>query len=303
MPDEKRPMPARENVCRSVPFEMRAGDPVGDGRTIDGYGAVFNSPTRIASWEGEFDELIAPGAFRKSLREGTPRMQFDHGHHPLLGSLPIGRWETVEEDERGLHVVGRLSDNWLVEPFRDAIRDGAVDGMSFRFSVVRDEWTDKDGKKVSESDLEQLLWYGAGERGPLTRTLKEVRVSEVGPVTWPAYQDTSVGVRSASTVVDLGRLDLRTEDARHALARAVALADRLAAPRDEAPETPDAVEAPEENTEPRSTAETPADEHPAAAAPPVTEAPAAGEHSSTWERRNRMRSRISACVSHMQKIN
>lgn len=311
MPDTQRPMPARENVCRTAAFEMRAGDPVGDGRTIDGYGAVFNSPTRIASWEGEFDEVIAPGAFRKSLREGTPRMQFDHGHHPLLGSLPIGRWETVEEDERGLHVVGRLSDNWLVEPFRDAIRDGAVDGMSFRFSVVREEWTDEDGRKVSDADLEQLLWYGAGDRGPLLRTLKEVRVSEVGPVTWPAYQDTSVGVRSAATVIDLGRLDLRTAQARAELARAVALADRLSAPQapgrapaEETPETPDvAPTAPEARTEPRPTAETPADEHPAPAAPPVTEAPAAGEHSSTWERRNRMRSRISACVSHMQTIN
>jgi HK97 family phage prohead protease len=303
MPDEKRPMPSRENVCRSVPFEMRSGDAVGDGRTIDGYGAVFNSPTRIASsWEGEFDEVIAPGAFRKSLREGTPRMQFDHGHHPLLGSLPIGRWETVEEDERGLHVVGRLSDNWLVEPFRDAIRDGAVDGMSFRFSVVREGWTDKDGRKVEGADLEDMLWRGAGDRGPLLRTLKEVRVSEVGPVTWPAYEDTTVGVRSASTVIDLGRLDLRTEQARAELARAVAMADRLAS--GEAPTTSDAAQAPADSSEPRSTAEPTADEHPADAAPPVTdEGPAAGEHSSTWERRNRMRSRISACVSHMQKIN
>jgi HK97 family phage prohead protease len=283
---------------------MRSSEAVGDGRTIDGYGAVFNSPTRIASWEGEFDEVIAPGAFRKSLREGTPRMQFDHGHHPLLGSLPIGRWETVEEDERGLHVVGRLSDNWLVEPFRDAIRDGAVDGMSFRFSVVREEWTDKDGRKVADADLENLLWYGAGDRGPLLRTLKEVRVSEVGPVTWPAYEDTSVGVRSASsTVIDLGRLDLRTDTARTELARAVALADRLSAPRGEAPPTPDAAPAPEGSSEPRSTAEPTADEHPAVAAPPVTDpGAAAGEHSSASASSD-FRRRLLARLSEVQAIN
>jgi phage head maturation protease len=139
---------------------------------------------------------------------------------PCSGSLPLGRWDTVEEDANGLHVVGRLSDNWLVQPFRDAIADGAVDGMSFRFSVVHDEWTDAAGKKVRDDELEQLLWVGAGERGPLLRTLKEVRVSEVGPVTWPAYGDTSVGVRSGgdTTVVDLGRLDLRSERGRAALA-------------------------------------------------------------------------------------
>lgn len=270
--------PYREDLCRSAPFELvRADDDSdGDGLTIDGYGAVFNSVTTIDSWEGSFDETIAPGAFRKSIREGTPRMQFDHGHHPLLGSLPLGRWDTVEEDARGLHVVGRLSDNWLMQPFRDAIRDGGVDGMSFRFSVVRDEWTDKDGKKVKDEDLAELLWYGSSERGPLLRTLKEVRVSEVGPVTWPAYTETSVGVRSRATVVDLGRLDLRTPTARAQLARAVALADRLA-PAQDAPTDPDASAAPDvPPLEPRSTART-AGEHPPAG-PPSTAA-AAEEHS------------------------
>jgi HK97 family phage prohead protease len=323
-PRPDRTEPYRDGLTRSVPFELRAGDGVGDGRTIDGYGAVFNSPTHIASWEGEFDEVIAPGAFRKSLREGTPRMQFDHGHHPLLGSLPIGRWDMVEEDERGLHVVGRLSDNWLVEPFRDAMRDGAVDGMSFRFSVVREDWTDKDGRKIPATELADMLWYGSGDRGPLLRTLKEVRVSEVGPVTWPAYQDTSVGVRDTSTVIDLGRLDLRTPHARGELARAVALADRLAGERngaanetfrrlaahvdrfDEAlrehPETSDATEASDAVTEPRSTAVPAVDEHPATAAPPVTAEPAAGEHSSTWERRARMRAESLRVLAAMSKI-
>lgn len=267
--------PHRDNLQRAVEFELvRADDDSdGDGLTIDGYGAVFNSATTIDSWEGSFDEVIAPGAFKKSLRERTPIMQFDHGHHPLLGSLPLGRWTTAEEDTHGLHVIGRLSDNWLVEPVRDAIRDGGVTGMSFRFSVVRDEWTDKDGKKIRDEDLPELLWHGAGDRGPILRTLKELRVTEVGPVTWPAYEATTVDVRSSERfIVDLGRLDLRTPAARARLARAVALADAAA------PKTPD-IDVSDGTTsassEPRSTV--PAAEHPAEGPRGTDET--AGEHS------------------------
>lgn len=321
---ERPRTPYREDLCRSAAFELvRAeGEEEGDGLTIDGYGAVFNSVTHIGGWEGDFDEVIAPGAFKKSLRERMPIMQFDHGHHPLVGSLPLGRWDVAEEDTQGLHVVGRLSDNWLIEPFRDAIRDGGVTGMSFRFSIVRDEWTDVTGKKIKDEELNDLLWYGAGERGPILRTLKEVRVSEVGPVTWPAYEDTSVGVRSAAErfIVDLGRLDLRTPRARSELARAVALADAAAspnmsrhlpghppakpkAPKPGIPQPTDAAPASGARTEPRPTATPAAAGH--STEPPVTAAVVAGEHSSALElRRQRMcasRDRIRAAMNTMNR--
>jgi hypothetical protein len=197
---------ARDGLTRTVGFALtRSDDGPNDGLTIEGYGAVFDSPTEINSWEGKFRETIRRGAFKKTLREQTPRMQFDHGHHPLLGGLPLGRWTKAEEDERGLHLMGRMFNNWMTEPFRDAIREGAIDGMSFRFSVVREKWTDGDGKEIkSDNDLFDLLYFGSAERGPVTRELIEVRAPEVGPVVWPAYKDTEVSARSA----DGGRLIL-----------------------------------------------------------------------------------------------
>lgn len=210
----------RDDLCRSVSFVTRDESEPNDGFTLDGYGAVFNSPTRIDSWEGCFDELIAPGAFKKSLRERTPRMQFDHGSHPLIGSIPIGRFETIEEDAKGLHVIGRLTDNWLIQPVRDAIAEGGIDGMSFRFSVVKEEWRDGEGKLVkNDEELWDLMLEGmrSGE-AQLTRTLKEVRMTEVGPVVWPAYDNTEVGVRSRKITIDLGD--------RASLARATFLVDQ-----------------------------------------------------------------------------
>lgn len=270
-----RTTPHRQDLCRAVAFTQSQ---TGDGWTIEGYGAIFNSVTTIDSWEGTFDEVIAPSAFRKSLKENTPKMQYDHGRHPALGSLPLGIWTTAEEDPRGLHLIGRLHDNWLVEPFRDAIASGAVSGMSFRFTVVRDTWTDVNGKKLDGGELMDLLYLGGGDRGPLLRTLNEVKVTEAGPVTWPAYTDTEVGVRD-SGILTIDLASLHTAPVRRQLARAVFLADRPA----------------EGDQESHSTV-TPAAGHLAGSS--GTEAVIDGEHSSiTAARRRRMSAKLSSVRS------
>lgn len=172
--DEARPV---EDESRTIvaPFELiRAAD--ADGLTLTGYAAVFNSPTRINSWEGDFTEVIAPGAFRHTIRNSRPIMQYDHGQHPLIGSLPVASIRRLKEDARGLYVEARVFDNWLTEPLRDAIKDQAISGMSFRFSVVKETWAHADDGDV--------------------RTLNEVKLYELGPVAWPAYSDTSVALRS-----------------------------------------------------------------------------------------------------------
>jgi len=190
----------RDICLRAV--EFRSTSESDDGRTLEGYAAVFNTPTRIDSWEGSFDEEIAVGAFRKTMKKRTPVLQFDHGRDARTGSVPIGSVQELSEDDKGLFVRARLFDNDVVEPIRQAIEGGAIDGMSFRFQVARDEWRDKDGVKVKDSELEQLLWQ-PGDRGPLKRTILEVDpLFELGPVVFPAYDATSVGVRSMLAQLD-----------------------------------------------------------------------------------------------------
>lgn len=188
-------------LSRTVDFtvEERA-DGENTGRKLSGYAAVFNQDTPIRSWEGSFDERIAPGAFTKTLAERKPVMQFDHGRDSRFGSLPIGNFTTLREDPQGLYVEGDLFDH--AAPIAEAIRSGAVSGMSFKFGVVRDQWTDVNGKEInSKRELQDLLWgdgkdLNGEQRGPLKRTIKEVRMIEAGPVVFPAYPQTSVGVRS-----------------------------------------------------------------------------------------------------------
>lgn len=284
---ERQEVPPRENLLREAPFLIvrdaaRDDAETGDGLTLDGYAAVFNRETIIDSWEGRFKEKISPGAMKKSFRESPPKIQFDHGRHALIGSMPIGQHEPgypreevdpARAPEGGAHVVARLHDNWLIQPLRDAIASASVDGMSFRFGVVREAWFDPTGKQIRDEDeLRQLLRRTWVEDVPddelLLRDLRELRVPELGPVVFPAYVDTSVGMRSNTITVDLGRLS--DPDQRKSLARAVFLAD--------------AAERAAEEDEPQTTDEESAGEHQSEANPDTPrstdEEPSAGEHES-----------------------
>lgn len=252
----------------------------GDGLTFTGYGAAFNSPTRIDSWEGCFDEQIAPGAFRKSLRERTPKFQFDHGRHPLIGSVPIGVIKDIQEDDRGLYVEARLGKHIIIDLIREAIETGAIDGMSFRFSVVRDEWRDKDGNMVKPDDVKRILYYGEEpERAPLLRTLKEVKIAEVGPVVWPAYADTSASVRSADEPITIYPDRLHEPEQRRLLAEAVLRAEAVDSSTDE--EDP-SEETPSED-EPQDTTPEVAVEHSVEDTDTPPSTVEAGEHESGTE--------------------
>jgi len=108
-------------------------------------------------------------------------MQWDHGKDPRVGTVPIGAYDTFDKDSRGYFVRGRLFDNAVVEPVRQAIEGKAVKGMSFRFSVRKpggDRWNRRNKDGVDKRDI------------------LDADVHEAGPVVFPAYAQTSVTVRS-----------------------------------------------------------------------------------------------------------
>jgi phage head maturation protease len=244
---------------------------------------VFNREAIIDSWEGRFREMIAPGSMKRSFRETPPKIQFDHGRHPMIGSIPIAELRSISEDtdpvlapDGGAHIIGRVFDNWLMQPVRDAIAGGAVDGMSFRFTVVRESWAYADGRPIKDdaainAELMRCAYDDVPDEELPVRTLKELKVPEVGPVTWPAYADTSVGMRS--TVIDLGRIQERDPEQLKLLARAVFIADTA---EQDAQQDAEAVERPsteEEDAERASDAQQDAE--------PVVERPSPDAQQST----------------------
>jgi len=167
--------------------QVREAPALGDGNTLFGYVAVFDEWTEINSWEGRFLERIVPGAFKRSLdHRGAPKVLFNHGMDPAIGDKPLGRGE-FHEDAHGLHMTVPLSDTSYNRDLRALLADGAIDGASFRFSVPKDgdRWDDHPPRSEHNPD------------GLPERSLHEVAVPEAGPVTFPAYQATAVGIRSA----------------------------------------------------------------------------------------------------------
>lgn len=146
-------------------------------KTVRGYAAVFNSETDIG---GYFREVIAPGAFADSIG-GDVRALVDHDSGRVIGRTKAGSLRLVE-DERGLAVEIDLPDTSDGRDLAALVERGDIDGMSFGFSVRKEEWDET--------------------VDPPLRTIRSVELFEVSAVTWPAYPDTSLAMRSRNKPAD-----------------------------------------------------------------------------------------------------
>jgi hypothetical protein len=99
--------------------------PVARDARVSGYASLFGTPDDAL-------DLVLRGAFRRSLKErGAGGIRFLWQHDP---ARPIGVWDAVREDARGLHLAGRLVTD--TRAGRDAaalVREGALDGLSIGF--------------------------------------------------------------------------------------------------------------------------------------------------------------------------
>ena len=114
---------------------------------FEGYASLFGVP------DGAGD-VVAPGAFAASLRKrpaAQVRMLYQHSAHE-----PLGVWETIGEDAKGLYVKGRLTlDVVRAKETMALIADGALNGLSIGFRTVR---AARDAKTHLRTLLEIELW-------------------------------------------------------------------------------------------------------------------------------------------------
>jgi len=170
----------------------------GDGKvTVAGYAAVFGDTADIG---GYFREVIARGAFTNTLRTGDVRAYFDHDRGRVLGRTSSGTLR-LREDERGLAVEIDLPDTSDGRDVKTLIERGDISGMSFGFSVLKQEWDET--------------------VDPPTRTIMEVELREVSIVSEPAYDGTSIALRS----LDEARKEHRRQHNAAAFARRKAEAE------------------------------------------------------------------------------
>lgn len=166
----------------------------GDGRTIIGRLAPANEWAEIRSVrEGHFLERHAPGSFAKTFRENKPKILFQHGKDPQLGQRVIAEPIDIGEDEQGPYYRAEILDG--LDPL---IVNGLMRGLygsSHSFEVVREDPMVYP-KKATAWNPSMLP----------ERTIREVRVPEMGPVTWPAYAGAATTARSMSDEFYIGAL-------------------------------------------------------------------------------------------------
>lgn len=245
----------RENLLRGkvsgVAVRAAGEEGEADGPVMVGHFAVFNQVAEINSYEGNFLEKFAPGSFKKTIRDSRSKMKvlFQHGYDYVVGDKPLGPIVDLREDDEGVYYEVPLLDAGYV---REEILPGLeaeLYGASFRFRVIREE-VDEEPDPSEENP-----------KGLPLRVVKEAHVVEFGPVTFPAYEGASAGLRSleASELVAqaaLERMERQDSKRSHNLAACFAVRSESAetAPPTSTDETEEAdTAAPEETVEPEVT--------------------------------------------------
>jgi HK97 family phage prohead protease len=143
-----------------LPLDAKA---VSDTGTIEGYASIFGNVD-------SYGEIVEPGAFAESLvksqRTGRKiKMLYQHDPHQ-----PIGVWDDLAEDGKGLWVKGRLlvSQSPKAAEVHGLLKEGALDGLSIGYRTIKSE--PKPGKpgvtSLVKLDLleNSIVTFAANER-------------------------------------------------------------------------------------------------------------------------------------------
>lgn len=163
---------------RAFNFEMRAENDEKNGDFVTGRPIVYDSMTDL----GYFNEVIERGALDKAnLKDVRFLVNHDTSKIPLARSRNNNENSTMqmEVDSEGMKIRVNLDteNNTEARNLYSAIKRGDITGMSFMFSIDKEEWVDL------ESDHP-------------TRHIKSIgQVLEVSAVTFPAYESTEISAR------------------------------------------------------------------------------------------------------------
>lgn len=144
-------------------------------RTLTGYAVKWEMKSHAMGWR-QFKEQFKRGAFTDSLTNHDQLALWSHDTSKVLGRTKNGTLRLFE-DEIGLRFELDLPNTTLGNDAYETIKRGDVDGVSFGFNMLKQEW--------DENDVENI-----------TRTILKAKLLEISPVAFPAYPDSQVQARS-----------------------------------------------------------------------------------------------------------
>lgn len=159
-------------------LELRAEGDAENGQTTKGYACLYENDTNIG---GYFTERFAKGAFTKSLKERDVVALHSHDDGRPMGRMSRDTLRFTDDD-KGLGFENDLPDTQDGRDLATSLERGDIEGMSFRFRAIKEEW-DESG------DIPK-------------RTVIEAELYEITYTAFPAYPDTEVGMRSLQNARD-----------------------------------------------------------------------------------------------------
>ena len=183
-------MALKELIQRSYSCEVRTLDG-GSGAIIAGRPIVFNSRTDL----GWFDEVIVSGALDKTdLTDVRLLVNHDLNRIPLARSRRNNGNNTLQLTPipEGMEFEANIDidNNASARELYSAVNRGDITGMSFMFSIEREEWDNLDTDH------------------PLRRILEIGSIVEISAVTFPAYNATEIYARDAESALEKARAAL-----------------------------------------------------------------------------------------------
>jgi len=152
-----------------------------DTGAFSGYASVFGGVD-------SYRDTIMPGAYKsviERIQAGAARMPKMFINHKSY-ELPVGKWLSMEEDDKGLFMFGELTPGMEdAKTVKAAMQHGTIDGLSIGYGLNRD-----DVEMVEKDD-------------GVVRIIKNVsELYEISIVTYPADDAARVDLSSVKSALD-----------------------------------------------------------------------------------------------------
>ena len=169
---------------RDFPVELRVNRAEGKPTKITGHAAVFD---KLSVNLHGYQEKIESGAFADSIKSDDVRALFNHDPNLVLGRSTAGTL-MLKEDSKGLYYEIQPPDTQAARDLITLIERGDISQNSFGFRVLPDGST-----------------WDEDKEGNIIRTLMKVKLFDISPVTFPAYPQTDIALRSNEEILAEGR--------------------------------------------------------------------------------------------------
>lgn len=167
---------SKDKEIRGISYRAKLDE---ESRRVEGYALLFDTDSK-PMWGGDLIERISPTALDGVLEKSDVLCLMNHDERRgVLARYRMGEGSlSLMVDEKGLRYSFDAPHSSLGDELVESLKRGDISESSFAFTVEKEAWDRRDDGTY----LRTILRFG--------------RIYDVSPVYYPAYEDTSVALRS-----------------------------------------------------------------------------------------------------------